>query len=66
MKLLESLFAFVIIFIIVFFGFLALADWQHSDIPRCDEDATIVGTGEYAHGRWSGYVCGPSVDDMPL
>ena len=66
MKLLESLFAFVIIFSIVFFGFLAMVDWQHSDIPRCDEDAVIIGAGEYANGRWSQYVCGPSVDDMPL
>lgn len=35
-------------------------------IPQCVEDAVIVGAGDYVDGRWSEYVCGPSVDDMGL
>lgn len=33
-------------------------------IPACAEDTVIVGTGDYAHGRWTAYVCGPARDDM--
>lgn len=32
-------------------------------MPRCEEDAVIVGNGEFADGYWSRYECGPSLDD---
>jgi hypothetical protein len=31
-------------------------------VPSCEEDAVIVGTGDFEHGRWTSYVCGPSAD----
>ena len=33
-------------------------------LPRCPEDVVLVGTGDFHHGRWSAYQCGPAVDDM--
>jgi hypothetical protein len=33
------------------------------EMPACEEDASIIGTGDFVAGRWSAYVCGPSVDD---
>lgn len=32
-------------------------------IPRCYEDVSIIGTGQFESGRWSTYACGPAVDD---
>lgn len=33
-------------------------------IPRCPEDATIIGFGEYEDGRWDHYSCGPALDEL--
>lgn len=36
-----------------------------ASIPACQEDAVIVGTGEFhSDGRWDDYGCGPSWDDL--
>jgi|GEM_PF-5413948 len=36
----------------------------HDDrLPRCVEDAVIIGSGDFVDGLWSTYICGPSVDD---
>ncbi len=32
-------------------------------MPRCAEDQSIIGAGEFEAGRWTRYECGPSVDD---
>ena len=32
-------------------------------IPACEEDQVLVGTGDFDHGHYSEYVCGPAVDD---
>lgn len=31
--------------------------------PTCPEDEVLVGVGTFDHGRWSKYICGPSLDD---
>lgn len=33
-------------------------------VPACQEDVTLVGSGDFEFGRWSSYVCGPAVDDL--
>ena len=33
-------------------------------LPRCPEDAVLVGAGQFKNGRWDFYECGPAVDDM--
>lgn len=33
-------------------------------LPRCEEDAVIVGAGDFTAGLWSEYVCGPALDDF--
>ena len=33
------------------------------NLPRCNEDEVLIGRGEFEHGRWTRYVCGPAVDD---
>ena len=32
--------------------------------PRCQEDAVLVGVGDFNRGRWTSYECGPAVDDF--
>ena len=32
-------------------------------VPACPEDAVLLGVGDFEAGRWTGYVCGPAVDD---
>lgn len=32
-------------------------------LPRCPEDAVLIGVGAFQSGAWSRYVCGPAVDD---
>jgi hypothetical protein len=32
-------------------------------IPACMEDAVVIGFGDFDHGRWSEYTCGPALDD---
>ena len=32
-------------------------------IPECQEDATLVGAGQFENGTWDYYKCGPNVDD---
>lgn len=32
-------------------------------VPACHEDSTIIGSGQFARGRWTTYTCGPAVDD---
>jgi hypothetical protein len=38
----------------------------HSDIviPRCTEDAVLVGFGSFEDGHWTQYRCGPAFDDI--
>jgi hypothetical protein len=31
--------------------------------PRCAENSTIVGRGEFDEGYWEWYECGPTLDD---
>ena len=33
------------------------------NLPRCTEDAVLVGIGDFEDGRWTAYACGPAVDD---
>lgn len=39
-------------------------DLPNVEIPRCPEDAVLVGAGEFDEGHWSRYTCGPAVDDF--
>lgn len=32
-------------------------------VPRCEEDAVLIGVGDFDNGRWSAHECGPAVDD---
>ena len=32
-------------------------------LPQCQEDVVLVGVGDFEHGRWTSYECGPAVDD---
>ena len=32
-------------------------------LPPCQEDATLIGWGQFEAGYWQYYTCGPSVDD---
>lgn len=32
-------------------------------LPQCQEDVVLVGIGDFEHGRWTSYECGPTVDD---
>ena len=32
-------------------------------LPKCQEDAVIVGYGQFEKGVWTEYRCGPALDD---
>lgn len=32
-------------------------------VPACEEDAVLIGSGDFVAGRWTTYLCGPSADD---
>ena len=36
----------------------------YRQMPRCQEDAVVIGIGSFDAGRWSRYECGPAVDDF--
>lgn len=44
-------------------GDTLLTDIESPDLPRCTEDAVLVGIGDFDNGRWTEYTCGPAVDD---
>ena len=33
-------------------------------MPACEEDAVLVGVGDFEAGRWTAYECGPARDDF--
>jgi len=33
-------------------------------VDPCYEDSVLVGEGQFENGRWTFYVCGPSIDDF--
>jgi hypothetical protein len=45
---------------------ILLAGCSWSIIPACQEDAVIVGQGDFVEGYWTEYVCGPSLDDFEV
>lgn len=56
----------VIVTIWVFWSIVFVASLQLDasfSAPRCYEDESIIGSGLFANGTWSTYVCGPVVDD---
>ena len=36
----------------------------HRVVPACQEDAVLIGAGDFDGGRWDWYECGPAVDDF--
>ncbi len=42
---------------------IAIKITQRYPMPKCQEDAVLVGIGNFYQGRWSSYICGPAVDD---
>lgn len=39
-----------------------LADSRY--VPACEEDAVLVGTGDFDGDRFESLVCGPALDDF--
>lgn len=44
----------------------AVAPSSPPKLPRCEEDAVLIGAGAFQDGRWSAYVCGPAADDYAV
>jgi len=53
----------VLVWILAAAALGVLLENANARIPRCEEDQVIVGTGDFAAGQWTSYVCGPAVDD---
>ena len=54
----------LMLFLMFFFG---LTSWlTQPRIPNCPEDAYIVGRGQYEHGFYEVYECGPAMDDVDI
>jgi hypothetical protein len=47
--------------VLIFMIFMVLTMRQ---VPRCQEDQVLVGYGQFEAGRWTGYKCGPALDDF--
>jgi hypothetical protein len=64
----RDLILYIILALAAYFGTTALmqelgfAKSVHI-IPICQEDQVLVGRGEFSHGRYDGYECGPALDD---
>jgi hypothetical protein len=52
--------AFALVALVVWVATLTLAP----QMPRCPEDAVLVGVGDFSNGTWQGYECGPALDDF--
>lgn len=55
----------IVIFILglsIIIGTAALIS-ESMAMPRCSEDAIIIGGGDFVDGRWTYYSCGPARDD---
>ena len=48
----------------VVLGGLIYGDYLDSQMPQCQEDAVLVGRGDYIEGRWEYLTCGPALDDF--
>ena len=47
------------------FSYLGLqTEKMHRTVPTCQEDAVLIGAGQFENGRWDYYECGPAVDDL--
>ncbi len=53
----------LIIIALVFLLTLSIALRLNPTLPRCYEDAVLVGAGQFENGQWDNYICGPSFDD---
>ncbi len=42
---------------------ILLVGFVQPPYPRCLEDQSLVGVGDFENGTWSAYVCGAAVDD---
>jgi len=57
---------FTTLLLMVFaFSYLGLqTEKMHRTVPTCQEDAVLIGAGQFENGRWDYYECGPAVDDL--
>ena len=53
----------LVVVLVVAAGLAALDLAGVRRMPACQEDAALVGEGEFLLGRWTRYRCGPAVDD---
>jgi len=44
---------------------LQVEEWQRR-VPKCPQDSVLLGKGSFNEGRWSHYMCGPSVNDVVI
>lgn len=56
-------FDLVLVACLLALGF-AFGVWTQPRVPACAEDTVIVGTGDFEHGHWTTYTCGPALDDL--
>lgn len=48
------------------FGLATRTSADLRSLPRCEEDAVLIGIGAFQDGRWSAYRCGPAVDGLSV
>lgn len=54
----------VVVAALVLFGTFMGDDLPNREVPRCNEDAVLVGEGRFEFGAWTQYRCGPALDDF--
>ena len=50
--------------VLIFASFAIASIVMVPSIPKCEEDQVLVGTGSFEYGRWTGYECGPALDNL--
>ncbi len=55
-----------LVFALVFLGACTITIQPAPQIAQCPEDSVLVGLGDFDHGRYERYVCGPAMDDYAV
>ena len=54
----------VVVLAIVLVVSIGADDLRNFELPQCQEDQVLVGSGAFLDGYWDEYKCGPSLDDL--
>lgn len=61
----ETMFVSILLAIVIAIGIVGCTPiFGMQYIPKCAEDAVLIGMGDFDNSRYTRYVCGPAMDDF--